>query len=219
MCGTRHAKSLGVSRAGQRIISFVTHASDFGYSASRSRFFPGVTCAKHAAGVSILRPASLQLVEHLDQLHDQRAVIVAPRSIPCNGPLPATLGGPWSGRGVTRLRGHPDPLPGLRHAVAVEHVFSVRVHHLTLDGRRGRGGRRHLGWRLRVGHRRRGIIVGRIRAGHGSTQSQAPDEGARPPPTAPTMPPHVPAAAAVPAVTVPRWAVRECSLITCTALL
>lgn len=37
--------------------------------------------------------------------------------------------------GRRRGRGDPDPLPGLRHSIAVKDVLAVRVDHLALDGR------------------------------------------------------------------------------------
>src|SRR5438876_369141 len=48
--------------------------------------------------------------------------------------LPRARSESWLLRGWNR-GGHPHPLPGLRHAVAEEHVLSMRVHDLALDHR------------------------------------------------------------------------------------
>src|SRR5437016_7407960 len=82
--------------------------------------------------------------------------------------LPRARSESWLLRGWNR-GGHPHPLPGLRHAVAEEHVLSMRVHDLALDHRlsitrRGlESGRLRGDGLLLIHDRRLRCCVGRVR--------------------------------------------------------
>ena len=97
---------------------------------------------------------------------------------PCGTRRPLGLtrrGRGWRWRG----RWHPDPLPRLRPAVAIENVLAVRVDHLTLDERL------LIGHRWLLHHSRRGIDriwrigivrVGVVRIGQRCSESETTDE-------------------------------------------
>src|SRR2546427_2981890 len=104
----------------------------------------------------------------IDRAGASRGPSALPGARPRRSLRPARSFESWLLRGWNR-GGHPHPLPGLRHAVAEEHVLSMRVHDLALDHRlsvtrRGREPGRLRGDGLLLIHDRRlWCCVGRVR--------------------------------------------------------
>jgi membrane-bound lytic murein transglycosylase MltF len=87
-----------------------------------------VTAEKIGVATTNVRPQHLQVLRRVRALEGDRGAQRAAEGADAKGRLDATR----SLRGRRRRRGHPHPLIGLVHAVAVEHVLAVRVDDLAL---------------------------------------------------------------------------------------